>query len=66
MIMIDIAPVAYEIHRHDAILTALKAVTQQCIGHRPAAAGLIRQFILEEAIIYFLLKSLMLRSSECK
>ncbi len=57
VIVIDIAPVAYEIHRHDAIFAALKAVTQQGIVHRPAAAGLMRQFISEEAIIYFLLKS---------
>lgn len=57
VIVIDIAPVAYALNRHDAIFTALKEVIQQGIVHRPSAARLMRQFISEAEIIYFLLKS---------
>lgn len=58
LIVIDIAPVAYQEHRHDQIFLALKEVTAAGIKQRQAAASLMHEFITEEQdIIPFLVKS---------
>ncbi|MFC3394941.1 esterase [Brenneria rubrifaciens] len=57
LVVIDIAPVGYQVRRHDAIFSALSAVTEAGITSRSDAAGLMRQFIKEEGVIQFLLKS---------
>ncbi|PWC19197.1 esterase [Brenneria roseae subsp. roseae] len=57
LVVIDIAPVDYQLRRHDVIFTALRAVTEAGITSRSDAAGLMRQFIKEEGVIQFLLKS---------
>lgn len=57
LIMIDVAPVAYEERRHDEILAALKAVTASTAADRKEAADIMRHYIDEEFVIQFLLKS---------
>lgn len=58
LIIIDVAPVAYQERRHDDILAALKAVNRSGITDRREAAELMRQYITEgEFVIQFLLKS---------
>lgn len=57
MVVIDMAPVAYPTRHHDAIFTALKAVTEAGLASRSEAAALMREHINEEGVIQFLLKS---------
>jgi esterase len=57
LIVIDIAPVAYDIRRHDTIFAALQAVTDAGITQRQPAAQLMREYLDEEGVIQFLLKS---------
>ena len=57
LIIIDIAPAAYQNLRHDAIFFALNAVTEAGITQRQQAAELMRRTIEQEAVIAFLLKS---------
>ncbi|VXC57297.1 putative esterase [Enterobacterales bacterium 8AC] len=57
LIVIDIAPVAYDVRRHDKIFAALQAVTAAGITRRQAAAQLMREYLDEEGVIQFLLKS---------
>lgn len=57
LVVIDMAPVAYPTRHHDAIFTALKAVTAAGITTRNEAAALMRETIDEEGVIQFLLKS---------
>jgi len=57
LVVIDIAPVAYPTRHHDAIFTALKAVSDAGITSRSEAAALMRQTLTEEGVIQFLLKS---------
>ncbi len=58
LIIIDVAPVAYEERRHDEILAALKAVDASEITNRREATELMREYITEgDFVIQFLLKS---------
>lgn len=57
LIVIDIAPVAYDVHRHQAIFSALNAVTEAGVTSRQQAAGIMQRHIDEPGVIQFLLKS---------
>ena len=57
LIVIDVAPVDYQTRRHDEIFAALKAVSAAGITQRQAAAELMRDYLQEEGVIQFLLKS---------
>lgn len=58
LIVLDVSPVAYEGHRHQAILNALNAVRAE--PHelsRKQATEIMKQYIHEDGVIMFLLKS---------
>lgn len=57
LVVIDIAPVAYQERHHDAIFAALAAVSEAGVTRRSEAAALMRKTIDEEGVIQFLLKS---------
>ncbi|KFK95152.1 acyl-CoA esterase [Serratia sp. Ag1] len=57
LIVLDIAPVAYDVRRHDKIFAALQAVSDAGITQRQQAAQLMREYLDEEGVIQFLLKS---------
>ncbi len=57
IIVADIAPRAYEIH-HDLIVKGLKSVPVGKLGKRTDAAPYLREYIGEEGVIQFLMKSL--------
>ncbi|OTA18687.1 acyl-CoA esterase [Xenorhabdus beddingii] len=57
IVVIDMAPVAYPVRRHDSIFTALNNVTAAGAQTRQAATEIMRQDIQEEGVIQFLLKS---------
>ncbi len=57
VVVIDIAPVAYQLRLHDAIFSALRAVSDIGITARSDAAGVMRSLIHDEATTQFLLKS---------
>lgn len=57
LVAIDIAPVDYQVRRHDEIFAAIKAVTAAGAASRQQAAALMRQTLHEEGVIQFLLKS---------
>jgi esterase len=54
----DIAPVAYSA-RHDAVFAALEAVAQARCVSRESAASLMREYLVEETVVQFLLTSLV-------
>ncbi|MBC8947882.1 MULTISPECIES: esterase [Xenorhabdus] len=57
IVVIDMAPVAYPVRRHDSIFAALNKVTTAGVQTRQAAADIMHQDIREEGVIQFLLKS---------
>lgn len=57
LVAIDIAPVNYQVRRHDTIFAALNAVSAAGVTQRNEAAQLMRSLIKEEGVIQFLLKS---------
>lgn len=57
LVAIDIAPVDYRTRGHDDVFRALRAVTDAGITARSQAAALMRQYLTEEDVIQFLLKS---------
>lgn len=57
IVVIDIAPVTYQINRHENIFSALEAVIQADVTSRQDAAIIMRNMISEESEIQFLLKS---------
>ncbi|EIC84495.1 esterase [Serratia sp. M24T3] len=57
LIAIDMAPVDYQTRRHDEIFAALNAVTEAGIKDRAGATQLMQQYISEDGVIQFLLKS---------
>ncbi|WFZ27930.1 esterase [Citrobacter portucalensis] len=57
LVAIDIAPVDYQVRRHDTIFTAINAVTDAQVTSRQQAASVMRQHLHEEGVIQFLLKS---------
>lgn len=57
LVAIDIAPVDYQVRRHDEIFAAINAVTEAGITSRQDATALMREHIQEDGVIQFLLKS---------
>jgi esterase len=57
LVIIDIAPVDYKTRRHDEIFAALNAVTEAGIKDRAGATRLMHEYIKEDGVIQFLLKS---------
>ncbi|MER1974904.1 esterase [Pseudocitrobacter faecalis] len=57
LVAIDIAPVDYHVRRHDEIFAAINAVTRTGVSSRQQAATVMREFLAEEGVIQFLLKS---------
>ena len=57
LVAIDIAPVDYHVRRHDEIFAAINAVTDAQAASRQQAASMMRQYLKEEGVIQFLLKS---------
>ncbi|TCC14951.1 esterase [Kosakonia quasisacchari] len=57
LVAIDIAPVDYQVRRHDEIFAAINAVSDAGASTRQQAATLMRAHINEEGVIQFLLKS---------
>lgn len=57
VVAIDIAPVAYQVRRHDKIFAALDAVTAGQAKTRQEATVIMRNTINEDGVIQFLLKS---------
>lgn len=57
LVAIDIAPVDYHVRRHDEIFAAINAVTNAGVSSRQQAATVMREFLAEEGVIQFLLKS---------
>lgn len=57
LVAIDIAPVDYPVRRHDEIFAAINAVTASEAKTRQQAAAVMREYLNEEGVIQFLLKS---------
>ncbi|SNY79190.1 esterase [Enterobacter sp. CC120223-11] len=57
LVAIDIAPVNYQVRRHDEIFAAINTVTEAGVATRQQAAEAMRQHVKEEGVIQFLLKS---------
>lgn len=58
LIIIDVAPVAYTVHRHTEIFEALNLVSNEKVTDRKEAAELMRTVLHdEEFVVQFLLKS---------
>lgn len=57
LVVIDVAPVAYNVRRHDEIFSAIRAVTEGEASSRQQAADIMRKHLDEEGVIQFLLKS---------
>lgn len=57
LVAIDIAPVDYHVRRHDEIFAAINAVTSASVATRQQAAVVMREYLKEEGVIQFLLKS---------
>lgn len=57
LVVLDVAPVDYDVRRHDEIFAAINAVTAAGVATRQQAAAIMREHINEEGVIQFLLKS---------
>ena len=57
LVAIDIAPVDYQVRRHDEIFAAIRAVDDAGVTTRQQAAAVMREYVQEEGVIQFLLKS---------
>lgn len=57
LVIIDIAPVAYDTHRHREIFKAIHAVTEAGVTTRQQATDIMQRDITEAGVIQFLLKS---------
>lgn len=57
LIVLDIAPVASTHGEHEQIFKALKAVQAKTVETRPEAMSIMREYISEEMVIQFLMKS---------
>lgn len=57
IVAIDIAPVDYQLRRHDDVFAALRAVTAAGVTTRTEAATIMRHHLKEEGVVQFLLKS---------
>ena len=59
LVILDIAPFAYQENHHDQIFKALFAVKSAHIQSRKEATEIMREFLKEEMVIQFLLKSFL-------
>jgi len=57
LVVIDVAPVDYDVRRHDEIFAAIGAVTDAGVATRQQAAAIMREHLDEEGVVQFLLKS---------
>ncbi|WP_449544705.1 esterase [Lelliottia amnigena] len=57
LVVIDVAPVDYDVRRHDEIFAAINAVTEAGVATRQQAATIMRTQLDEEGVVQFLLKS---------
>lgn len=57
LVVIDMSPVAYPVRRHDHIFAAVKAVSAAGVTRRHDAQVIMAEYIKEEGVIQFLLKS---------
>jgi esterase len=57
LIAIDIAPIDYQVRRHDEIFTAINAVSAAGITDRRTAHEYMRHYLEQDSVIQFLLKS---------
>lgn len=57
LVVIDVAPVGYDVRRHDEIFAAINAVTEAGVSTRQQAAAVMREHLDEEGVVQFLLKS---------
>ncbi|PSS53205.1 esterase [Enterobacter sp. FS01] len=57
LVVIDVAPVDYDVRRHDEIFAAINAVTDAGVSTRQQAAAVMREHLDEEGVVQFLLKS---------
>ncbi|RPH30488.1 esterase [Buttiauxella warmboldiae] len=57
LVLIDIAPVDYQLRRHDEIFRAINAVSAAGVKTRQQAAAIVREQLNEEGVVQFLLKS---------
>ncbi|WP_407435363.1 esterase [Lelliottia sp.] len=57
LVVIDVAPVDYDVRRHDEIFAAINAVTEAGVATRQQAAAIMRAQLDEEGVVQFLLKS---------
>lgn len=57
LVVIDVAPVDYDVRRHDEIFAAINAVTAAGAATRQQAAAVMREHLDEEGVVQFLLKS---------
>ncbi|WP_449553682.1 esterase [Lelliottia amnigena] len=57
LVVIDVAPVDYDVRRHDEIFAAINAVTEAGAATRQQAAAIMREQLDEEGVVQFLLKS---------
>ncbi|AEN63927.1 alpha/beta hydrolase fold containing protein [Enterobacter soli] len=57
LVVIDVAPVDYDVRRHDEIFAAINAVTDAGVSTRQQAAAIMREHLNEEGVVQFLLKS---------
>ncbi len=57
LVVIDVAPVDYDVRRHDDIFAAINAVTEAGVSTRQQATAVMREHLNEEGVIQFLLKS---------
>ncbi|MEL6117244.1 alpha/beta fold hydrolase [Photobacterium sp. SP02] len=58
LIVLDMAPVAYQVHRHQNVFAGLKAVSNQTVTSRKEAEQYLSQHVMEPGVRQFLLKSL--------
>ncbi|VFS16665.1 alpha/beta hydrolase fold containing protein [Enterobacter cancerogenus] len=57
LVVVDVAPVDYDVRRHDEIFAAINAVTESGVSTRQQAAAVMREHLDEEGVVQFLLKS---------
>lgn len=57
LVVLDMAPVSYQQNHHDQIFKALYAVNEADVFSRKEAAEIMNDYISEDAVILFLLKS---------
>lgn len=57
VVVIDIAPIKYNIHKHDDVFSAIECVNISGVKNKHEAAYLMQQYSIDQRLILFLLKS---------